>query len=350
MGVTELGKLIPDNLRRRVNFEQLNGKLIALDAYNALYQFLASIRQPDGTPLMDSQGRVTSHLSGLLYRTINLLEYGIKPVYVFDGKPPELKLIEIEKRRRVREKAMEDWIKAVEEGKKSEAKKYAQRALFVTNEMVDEAKRLLDHMGVPWVQAPSEGEAQAAYMASKGIVWATGSQDYDSFLFGAPRLVRNLTVSGRRKLPGRDEYVEVTPELIELNDVLKALRLRDRSQLIDLAILLGTDYNPEGVPGIGPQRALKLIQDYGSLDKLVNTVLKNVQFPVDPFKIRDFFLNPPVTQEVNVKFKEPNEGEVIRLLVEEHDFSQDRVKNALERLKKSMGKAKGSTTLDSFFG
>ncbi|MGC9135225.1 FEN1 family endonuclease, partial [Caldivirga sp.] len=162
MGVTELGKLIPDNLRRRVNFEQLNGKLIALDAYNALYQFLASIRQPDGTPLMDSQGRVTSHLSGLLYRTINLLEYGIKPVYVFDGKPPELKLIEIEKRRRVREKAMEDWIKAVEEGKKSEAKKYAQRALFVTNEMVDEAKRLLDHMGVPWVQAPSEGEAQAA--------------------------------------------------------------------------------------------------------------------------------------------------------------------------------------------
>ncbi|MGC9137128.1 MAG: flap endonuclease-1, partial [Caldivirga sp.] len=183
-----------------------------------------------------------------------------------------------------------------------------------------------------------------------GIVWATGSQDYDSFLFGAPRLVRNLTVSGRRKLPGRDEYVEVTPELIELNDVLKALRLRDRSQLIDLAILLGTDYNPEGVPGIGPQRALKLIQDYGSLDKLVNTVLKNVQFPVDPFKIRDFFLNPPVTQEVNVKFKEPNEGEVIRLLVEEHDFSQDRVKNALERLKKSMGKAKGSTTLDSFFG
>ncbi|WP_292000416.1 flap endonuclease-1 [Caldivirga sp.] len=350
MGVTELGKLIPDNLRRRVNFEQLNGKLIALDAYNALYQFLASIRQPDGTPLMDSQGRVTSHLSGLLYRTINLLEYGIKPVYVFDGKPPELKLIEIEKRRRVRERAMEDWIKAVEEGKKSEAKKYAQRALFVTNEMVDEAKRLLDHMGVPWVQAPSEGEAQAAYMASKGIVWATGSQDYDSFLFGAPRLVRNLTVSGRRKLPGRDEYVEVAPELIELNDVLKALRLRDRSQLIDLAILLGTDYNPEGVPGIGPQRALKLIQDYGSLDKLMNTVLKNVQFPVDPFKIRDFFLNPPVTQEVNVKFKEPNEGEVIRLLVEEHDFSQDRVKNALERLKKSMGKAKGSTTLDSFFG
>ena len=350
MGVTELGKLIPDNLRRKMSLEQLNGKLIALDAYNALYQFLASIRQPDGTPLMDSQGRITSHLSGLLYRTINLLEYGIKPVYVFDGKPPELKLIEIEKRRRVREKAVEDWIKAVEEGRGSEAKKYAQRALFVTNDMVDEAKRLLDYMGVPWVQAPSEGEAQAAYMASRGIVWAAGSQDYDSLLFGTPRLIRNLTITGRRKLPGRDEYIEVNPELIELNDVLKALRLRDRSQLIDLAILLGTDYNPEGIPGIGPQRALRLIQEYGNLDKLINTILKNVQFPVDPFKIREFFLNPPVTQDVNVKFKEPNEDEVIRLLVEEHDFSQDRVKNALERLKKSMGKARGSTTLDSFFG
>ncbi|WP_291765351.1 flap endonuclease-1 [Caldivirga sp. UBA161] len=350
MGVTELGKLISDNLRRRVSLELLNGKLIALDAYNALYQFLASIRQPDGTPLMDSQGRVTSHLSGLLYRTINLLEYGIKPIYVFDGKPPELKLIEIEKRRKVREKAVEDWIKAVEEGKRSEAKKYAQRALFVTNDMVDEAKRLLDYMGVPWVQAPSEGEAQAAYMANKGIAWAAGSQDYDSLLFGAPRLVRNLTVTGRRKLPGRDEYIEVTPELIELNDVLKALKLRDRRQLIDLAILLGTDYNPEGIPGIGPQRALRLIQEYGSLDKLMSTVLKNAQFPVDPFKIREFFLNPPVVQEVDVKFKEPNGDEVIRLLVEEHDFSQDRVKNALERLKKSMGKARGSTTLDSFFG
>jgi len=238
MGVTELGKLIPDNLRRRIDFNQLNGKVIALDAYNALYQFLASIRQPDGTPLMDSQGRVTSHLSGLLYRTINLLEYGIKPVYVFDGKPPELKLLEIEKRRRVREKAVEEWVKAMEEGRRAEARKYAQRALFITNDMVDEAKKLLNYMGVPWVQAPSEGEAQAAYMAIRGIVWAVGSQDYDSLLFGAPKLVRNLTISGRRKLPGKDEYVEVNPELIELGDVLKALKLRDRAQLIDLAIIL----------------------------------------------------------------------------------------------------------------
>jgi len=350
MGVTELGKLIPDNLRRRIDFNQLNGRVIALDAYNALYQFLASIRQPDGTPLMDSQGRVTSHLSGLLYRTINLLEYGVKPVYVFDGKPPELKLLEIEKRRRVREKAVEEWVKAMEEGRRTEARKYAQRALFITNDMVDEAKRLLDHMGVPWVQAPSEGEAQAAYMASRGVVWAAGSQDYDSLLFGSPKLVRNLTISGRRKLPGKDEYVEVNPELIELGDVLKALKLRDRAQLIDLAIILGTDYNPDGVPGIGPQRALRLVQEHGSLDKLLNTVLKNAQFPVDPFKIREFFLNPPVNQNVEVNFKEPDEDGVVKLLVEEHDFSEDRVKNALERLKKSMNKVKGSTTLDSFFG
>ncbi len=349
MGVTELGKLIPDSIRRRVALEQLNGKLIALDAYNALYQFLASIRQPDGTPLMDSRGFVTSHLSGLLYRTINLLEAGVKPVYVFDGKPPELKLLEIEKRRRVREKAVDEWIKAIESGRREEARKYAQRALFLTNEMVDEAKRLLDAMGIPWVQAPSEGEAQAAYMASRGIAWAAGSQDYDSLLFGSPRLVRNLTITGRRKLPGREEYVEVNPEVIELNDVLRALRLKDRAQLIDLAILLGTDYNPEGVPGIGPQRALRLIYELGSLDKMLNTVLKNANFPVDPLKIREFFLKPPVA-DVEVRFRGFDEKAIFDILVQEHDFNIDRVKNAVERLKKAYNRVRGSTTLDSFFG
>jgi flap endonuclease 1 (EC 3.1.-.-) len=137
MGVTELGKLIPDSIRKVVDFNQLSNRVIALDAYNALYQFLASIRQPDGTPLMDSKGRITSHLSGLLYRTINLLENRIWPVYVFDGKPPEEKAIEIARRKRVREEAMDKWVRMIEEGKREEARKYAQRALFLTDEMVE---------------------------------------------------------------------------------------------------------------------------------------------------------------------------------------------------------------------
>lgn len=205
-------------------------------------------------------------------------------------------------------------------------------------------------MGLPVVQAAADGEAQAALIAKENKAWAAGSQDYDSLLFGAPRLVRNLTITGRRKLPNKDEYIEVKPEILELNDVLKALKLRDRTQLIDLAILLGTDLNPDGIPGIGPQKALKLIQEFGSLEKLIQGPLKNVQFSMDPpLKIRDYFLNPPYNPNYTIEFRQPNEKGIIELLVYEHDFNEDRVKNALERLRKAMSRRREST-LDSFFG
>jgi len=346
VGVTELGKLIGKEVRREIKLESLAGRCIALDAYNALYQFLASIRQPDGTPLMDHAGRITSHISGLFYRTINLLEAGIKPVYVFDGKPPEFKLAEIEERKKIKEKAIEEAIKAIKEGRRDEAVKYMKRAVFLTSEMVEDAKKLLSYMGVPWVQAPSEGEAQASYMAKKGHCWAVGSQDYDSLLFGSPRLVRNLAVSPKRKMG--EEVVEVSPELIELDAVLKALRLKNREQLIDLAILLGTDYNPDGVPGVGPQKALKMVWEFGSLEKMLETVLKGVSFPVDPLEIKRFFLNPPVTDDYSIEFKKPDEGKLVDFLVKEHDFSEERVQRALERLQRALGKLKTSS-LDSFF-
>ncbi len=348
MGVTELGKLIPQEVRKQVDLSYLSGKIIAIDAYNALYQFLASIRQPDGTPLMDSHGRITSHLSGLFYRTINFLENEIWPVYVFDGKSPEMKLLEIARRKKQREEALDKWVKALERGNKEEARKYAKRALFLTNEMVEDAKKLLTLMGIPWVQAPAEGEAQTAHMTRKGSTWASGSQDYDALLFGSPRLVRNLTITGKRKLPGREEYIEVKPEIIDLESVLKALKLKSREQLIDLAILLGTDYNPDGVPGIGPQRALRLIHEFGSLEKMLNTALKNVQWPVDPLKIKEYFLNPPVTDDYSVEFRDPDEKGIVEFLCDEHDFSKDRVLRGIDRLKKALAKRK-KTRLDIFF-
>lgn len=347
MGVTELGKLIPKEIRREVKLEQLAGRVVALDAYNALYQFFASIRQPDGTPLMDGMGRVTSHLNGLFYRTINLVEAGIRPVYVFDGKPPELKQREIEARRAAKEKAREQLQRAAAEGRAEEVAKYAKRVIYITDSMAEDAKGLLSAMGIPWVQAPSEGEAQAAHMAAKGSAWATGSQDYDSLLFGSPKLVRNLAVSSKRKVGS--EYVEAPPEVIELDAVLRALRLKSREQLIDLAILIGTDYNPDGVPGIGPQKALKIIQELGSLENALRTALKGVQWPIDPLKAKEFFLRPPVAEQYGVEFKEPDAAEVIKILVEEHDFSRERVEKGLERLKKALGKAKTSS-LDAFFG
>ena len=337
-----------ENVRRTINLESLRGKIIAIDAYNALYQFLTNIRQRDGTPLMDSRGRVTSHLNGLLYRTINLIEYGIRPVYVFDGKPPELKKIELMKRMKVREEAYKKYEEALARGDLEAARMYAQQASKLTQEMVDEAKKLLDFMGVPWVQAPSEGEAQAAYMVIKGDAWATASQDYDSLLYGTPRLIRNLTITGRRKLPRRNVYIEIKPELISLKELLSALNI-NKEQLVDIAVLLGTDYNPGGAKGIGPKRALKLIREYGSIEN----ILRLVQFAdpsVDPLEIKKLFLKPQVTNNYTIEWRAPDVDKVIGFLCDEHDFSENRVKTALERALKAFKELSVQTSLDVWFG
>ncbi|RLF18715.1 MAG: flap endonuclease-1 [Thermoprotei archaeon] len=344
MGV-DLKELVP---KKEITLQDLNGKSIAIDAYNALHQFLAIIRQPDGTLLMDRYGRVTSHLSGLFYRTVNLLEMGIKPVYVFDGKPPEIKELEILRRRLHKEEAERKYEEALAKGDLKTAKMYAQQTGKLTEEMANEAKRLLDTLGVPWVQAPSEGEAQAAYMAAKGDVYAAASQDYDALLFGAPRLVRNVTVTGRRKLPRKDVYVEVKPELIELNQLLSELGI-SREQLVDIGILVGTDYNPEGVKGIGPKKALKLVKEYGSLERLL-PILKEASFPVNPLEIRKIFLQPKVTDNYKLEWREPDKVEVVKFLCKEHDFSEDRVLNAVERAIKAFREMKGRVTLESYFG
>lgn len=327
MGI-DLGDLI---VKTPITFEQLSNKPIAVDAYNALYQFLAIIRGPDGEPLRDRTGRITSHLSGLLYRSCVLMSYGIKLVYVFDGKPPAEKEMEIKRRMKIKEEAAIKYEEALKAGDFEAARKYAQATAVLKDEMVEDAKRLISLLGIPWVQAPSEGEAQASYMASRGHVWAVASQDHDCLLFGAPRLIRNLTVTGRRKLPGRNLYVEVQPELIELEKVLKTNGLT-REQLIDIAILVGTDYNPDGIKGIGPKKGLKLIKEYGSLKALLNErVVDASSFPVDPEIIRKRFLNPEVTADYELIWEEPKVQEILKFLCYERDFSENRVKNALEQ-------------------
>ena len=323
----------------------LKNKIIALDAMNAMYQFLSSIRQKDGKPLIDSKGRITSHLSGLFYRSINLLENGIKPVYVFDGKPPKLKQRIIEERKKLREEAEREWLKALEEGDLDKARSYAMRAVKVDSKMIEQAKKLLEYMGIPYVQAPSEGEAQAAYMARKGDVYAAASQDYDSLLFGAPRLIRNLTIVGRRKLPRKNVYVEIKPEIIILENLLKKLKI-NREQLIDIAILIGTDYNPEGVRGIGIRKALELIRKYKSIEEIVKRNVVRINFPYD--EIKELFLNPNVTDDYKISFSGFDKDKIIKLLCEEHDFSLDRVENALKRLEASYP-SKKQKSLDLWF-
>ena len=346
MGVN-LGDLIP---RKETTLEELSGKSVAIDAYNALYQFLSIIRQPTGEPLMDRTGRITSHLSGLLYRTANLVEKGIKPVYVFDGTPPSLKEAEIQRRLKAKEEATIKYEEALKRGDLEEARIYAQATSRLQDYMVEDAKRLLTLLGIPWVQAPSEGEAQAAYLAAKGHVWASASQDYDSLLFGAPRLVRNLTITGRRKLPRKNVYVEVNPEIVELEEVLNVLGI-NREQLVEIGILVGTDYNPEGVKGIGPKTAHKMIKEYGRLEALEASLrARENGLPENWRQIKEIFLNPEVTDDFKIEWKTPDVEGVVSFLCGERDFSEDRVRNALEKFKVGMRELRSKKTLDAWFG
>ncbi len=328
---------------QEIRMSELKGKIVAIDAYNALYQFLSIIRQPDGTPLRDSKGRVTSHLSGLLYRTANYLAEGIKPVYVFDGRPPDLKMRTIEERMKIRMEAWEKWEEALKRGEVEEARIMAQQASYLTRDMVSEAKKLLDCMGVPWIQAPGEGEAQAAYMAMKGDAYASASQDFDSLLFGTPRLIRNLAITGKRKLPRKRVYVDVKPEMILLDENLRNLGIT-REQLVDIGILVGTDYN-EGVKGIGPKTALKLIKKHGTLEEVMK--VKGIEME-NYEKIRKIFLEPSVTDDYMLQWRAVDEDALLSFLCDEHNFSRERVLSAVEKMK-LFRKYREQRSLDAWF-
>ena len=329
-----------------IEFADLNDKEIAIDAMNTLYQFLSIIRQRDGTPLKDSSGEITSHLSGLFYRNINMLENNIRPVYVFDGEAPDLKEKETTKRRKKREEAREEWKKLKEEGKISEAYSKATQSSKLTGDMIKESKRLLDAMGIPYVQAPSEGEAQAAYMTHSdypGDIYAVGSQDWDSLLFGAERMVKNLTTRKTRKTSSGGRK-EISTERIELENVLDQLEI-SREQLIWMGVLMGTDFNPDGVHGIGPKTALKLVREYDSWDELFEDDKVDWESDTDPEKIIELFQNPPVA-DIEYNFGEPDEEKIKEILVDDHDFSEGRVDSGLEDLDDALSSRQSG--LDSF--
>ena len=331
-------------VREKTNLEAFASKVIAIDAYNAIYQFLAIIRGPDGSPLSDSSGRVTSHLSGLFYRNIKFLSIGIKPVYVFDGKPPSLKTAEIERRKQIKKDATIKYEKAIAQGNLQEARKYAQQTSVMRDTMVDDSKKLLSLFGIPHIDAPSEGESTAAHLTNTGQAYASASQDFDSILFGAKRLVRNFSNSGRRKIPNRNTFIEVEPEIIYFEKTIKELGLT-REQIVDVGILIGTDFNPDGFTRIGPKTALKMIKEYSKLEKIpqIQDKLSDVDFE----QIRKIFLEPEVADVSEIKFGKIDYEAITKYLVDERSFSFDRVQSSLNRLKKSIEKR--SQTLEQWF-
>jgi flap endonuclease-1 len=342
MGV-DLGELVDGE---EIEFADLNDREIAVDAMNVLYQFLSIIRQRDGTPLKDSEGNVTSHLSGLFYRNIGLFENNIRPVYVFDGAAPDLKEKETTKRRKKREEAREEWKKLKDEGRISEAYSKATQSSKLTGEMVKESKELLEAMGIATVQAPSEGEAQAAYMTQEeypGDIFAVGSQDWDCLLFGAEKMVKNLTQRKTRKTSAGGKK-EISTELIRLEDVLNQLEL-PREKLVWMGVLMGTDFNPDGVHGIGPKTALKMVKEYEDFEDLLEDEKVEWESENSPHEIKEFFMDPPV-EEKNYETGELDREKVREILVDKHEFSEDRVDSGLEDLEKAMESRQSG--LDSF--
>jgi len=327
--------LTPIVVKDTIALADLRGRRLAVDAHGELYQFLALIRLPDGTPLHDAQGRTTSHLSGLFYRTTRLIaDFALQLVFVFDGRPPAEKTAEIARRRQVRERYEAEADAARRAGDLAQAYSKSTMTSRLTREMVAEAQELLRLMGVAIVQAPSEAEAQAAHMARRGDVWAAASKDYDALLFGATRLVRFLTISGREFLPSRGTSRPIVPESIDLQAMLNALAIT-REQLIDVGLLVGTDFHP-GIKGIGPKKALALVKRSGTIDQMAAEIRDAFGSELD--RLRQIYLEPDVRDDYRIDVERCDVDGVVRFLCDEHAFARDRVMAALER-------AFGSSTL-----
>ncbi|CAN8024666.1 unnamed protein product, partial [Ixodes persulcatus] len=290
---------------------------------------------------------IGSHLVGFFYRTIRMIENGIKPVYVFDGKPPGMKSSELEKRQERREVAEKELEKAEEAGNQEDINKFSKRLVKVTRQHGEDCKRLLGLMGVPYIEAPCEAEAQCAELVKGGKVYGTATEDMDGLTFGTNVLLRHMTYSEARKMPIKEFNLERVLSGLELN----------RDEFIDLCILLGCDYC-ESIRGIGPKRAIELIKQHKSIEKIISSIdtkaccYTKYTIPEDwPFKeARQLFLEPEVTpaSEIQLKWTDPDEDGLVKFLCEENGFSEERIRNGAKKLLKG----RNTTTqgrLDSFF-
>ncbi|MHA1990218.1 MAG: flap endonuclease-1 [Candidatus Hodarchaeales archaeon] len=351
MGI-KFGDLL-DDIREPLKLRDLKGKHIGIDAYVVLYQMLARIRpdQNDALTLTDAQGRTTSHLQGLLNRTMSLIDEGIKLVYVFDGEPPEFKKKELAKRSERKKKAEEEYKIAIEKEDFEQARKFAQQMVSIDDQILDDAKKLLKLLGVPFLTAKHDAEAHLAVMARKGIIDAAASQDYDTFLFGAPLVLRNLTVSRTRMIRGKMKIV--VPEKIYLDKALQELGI-SRQQLINLGLLIGTDFN-EKIPKVGIKTGLKLVKQYPEWNDLIENVAKTFFKEGDtvdtyfssapPEEIQDYFMNPPYHEtSVDFNLRADTKG-VTDFLVNERNFNKERVTQQLA----GVSKKQKQKSLGSFF-
>ncbi|THC87704.1 hypothetical protein EYZ11_012852 [Aspergillus tanneri] len=343
MGIKHLFQVISENAPDAVKAGDIKnhfGRKVAIDA------FLIAVRS-EGQQLMSDTGETTSHLMGMFYRTLRMVDNGIKPLYVFDGAPPTLKSGELAKRTARKSEAADAHEEAKEIGTAEDVEKFSRRTVRVTKEHNAECKKLLELMGIPYIDAPTEAEAQCAVLARAGKVYAAASEDMDTLCFESPILLRHLTFSEQRKEPIQE---------IHMSRVLEGLGM-DRRQFIDLCILLGCDYL-EPIPKVGPNTALKLIREHGSLEKVVEAIesdtKKKYVIPEDwPYQdARELFLNPDVRDashpDCDFKWDAPDVEGLVEFLVRDKGFNEDRVRNGAARLQKNLKTAQQSR-LEGFF-
>lgn len=348
MGIHGLSKLIGDNAPHAMKegkIENYLGYKVAIDASMAIYQFLIAVRQTGGEgQLTNESGEVTSHLMGMLFRTINMMEAGLKPVFVFDGKPPTMKGGQLAKRKERQQAAEAELAKLQETGGSAEdIERQQKRVVRATREQSEEVKRLLILMGVPVVDAPCEAEATCAALNKAGLVYATGTEDMDALTFGTPIMLRHLNSSQKQKLP----IVE-----IKLDRALHDLDI-SMEQFIDVCILCGCDY-VDSIKGIGHVTALKLIREHGSMEGVIAALEKKKTPLPEPFpfeEARRLFREPEVIDPdtVQLKWTDPDVPGLLKYLVEEKQFGEERIQNAIKRLQACKGK-NSQNRLESFFG
>ncbi len=341
---TAIGDLVE---KHPATLEDFSRKRIAIDAFNTLYQFLSTMRGADGSLLMDHRGNVTSHLNGLFSRGIAMLAKGIRPAFVFDGKPPELKAEERERRRAVKEQARVQYEEAKEREDTEAMARFAARTAVITPQIIDDSRKLLRLLGIPTVDAPSEGEAQAAFMQKRGDVDFIASQDYDSLLFGAEELVRYLAVSPRKKQANTLRYERLQPEIIRLREVLAKLEVT-HEQLICLGMLVGTDFNRGGIKGLGPKKALKLVTEHKDPEAIFAAAKWDDAFCYPWKEVYRIFADIPATEDYALEWKDADKEGVMRFLCDERDFARERVERELGRLAEA-AESKKQKGLSDFF-
>ncbi|KFY41282.1 hypothetical protein V495_05003 [Pseudogymnoascus sp. VKM F-4514 (FW-929)] len=355
MGIKQLFSIIRDEAPQAIkegcvcypysfpsNISNLNPEYSSM----SIYSFLIAVRS-EGQQLMNESGETTSHLLGMFYRTLRIVDNGIKPVYVFDGAPPKLKSGELAKRFARKAEATEGLEEAKETGTAEDVEKFSRRTVRVTREHNAECQKLLKLMGIPYIIAPTEAEAQCAVLARAGKVYAAASEDMDTLCFDSPILLRHLTFSEARKEPIQEIHVD---------KVLEGLGM-DRKQFVDLCILLGCDYL-DPIPKIGPNTALKMIREHGSLEKVVewiqNDDKKRYTIPEDwPYAdARELFFHPDVRsadhEDCDFKWEAPDVEGLIKFLVVENAFSEERVRSGAAKLLKNL-KSSQQARLEGFF-